>query len=83
MYCESAGKECAYLEIVDRQAQDLLLARGTEKLGKVIKAVIKYEDIVADLRQASESECGSDYCAVVGQTILNGIASYAHHTRRS
>lgn len=81
-YCESAQKECTYLDILGRLKEETVVRRaaGSHMEAEVASSV---EDGISQATEGSVASCKDDYCGLVGLAVTRAIVDVADNINRN
>ncbi len=71
MYCEAAGKECAYLDQIERLRQDALIEQ-VQASGSRLELAERVEKMASGYTNGN-LHCDEDFCVALGMAVRNSI----------
>jgi hypothetical protein len=81
VFCESAQKDCPYLDYVDELTGLSITFRAVEEVGTEDAESIERE--AAEVMEATKlpGVCGANRCALIGMAIANAVLYRATHNK--
>lgn len=81
MFCEAVGKECGYLEQIERLRQDTLLEKASAQTQAAVREVEAIEKLTLEFTDV-KLQCTPEFCVALGQTVRNALVTTALEVKK-